>query len=103
MAAIQCFADIISAASHVMEPYDLWWKAAGQKFGDRAPRGRIPGAAGYATLVGQTFTPDVFAAGVDLVGISNIITSFNSIPPTGHRRRPSLCGAWATRTRRRSF
>jgi dipeptidyl aminopeptidase/acylaminoacyl peptidase len=36
---------------------------------------------GYATLVGLTFTPDVFAAGVDLVGISNIITWFNSIPP----------------------
>jgi len=36
---------------------------------------------GYATLVGLTFTPEVFAAGVDLVGISNIITWFNSIPP----------------------
>jgi dipeptidyl aminopeptidase/acylaminoacyl peptidase len=36
---------------------------------------------GYATLVGLTFTPDVFAAGVDLVGISNIITWFNNIPP----------------------
>ena len=41
---------------------------------------------GYATLVGLTFTPEVFAAGVDLVGISNIITWFNSIPPTGRRR-----------------
>jgi dipeptidyl aminopeptidase/acylaminoacyl peptidase len=36
---------------------------------------------GYATLVGLTFTPDVFAAGVDLVGISNLLTWFNSIPP----------------------
>jgi dipeptidyl aminopeptidase/acylaminoacyl peptidase len=36
---------------------------------------------GYATLVGLTFTPEVFAAGVDLVGISNIITWFNSTPP----------------------
>ncbi|CAN5446424.1 S9 family peptidase [soil metagenome] len=36
---------------------------------------------GYATLVGLTFTPDVFAAGVDVVGPSNIITLLNSIPP----------------------
>ena len=36
---------------------------------------------GYATLVGLTFTPDVFAAGVDLVGISNLVTWFNTIPP----------------------
>lgn len=36
---------------------------------------------GYATLVGLTFTPDTFACGVDIVGPSNIITLFNSIPP----------------------
>jgi dipeptidyl aminopeptidase/acylaminoacyl peptidase len=36
---------------------------------------------GYATLVGLTFTPEVFAAGVDLVGISNLMTWFKSIPP----------------------
>jgi dipeptidyl aminopeptidase/acylaminoacyl peptidase len=36
---------------------------------------------GYATLVGLTFTPDVFVAGVDLVGISNIVTWFKTIPP----------------------
>jgi dipeptidyl aminopeptidase/acylaminoacyl peptidase len=36
---------------------------------------------GYATLVGLTFTPEVFAAGVDIVGPSNIITLLNSIPP----------------------
>jgi dipeptidyl aminopeptidase/acylaminoacyl peptidase len=36
---------------------------------------------GYATLVGLTFTPDVFAAGVDIVGPSNIITLMKSIPP----------------------
>ena len=29
---------------------------------------------GYATLVGLTFTPEVFVAGVDLVGISNLVT-----------------------------
>lgn len=36
---------------------------------------------GYATLAGLTFTPDVFACGVDIVGPSNLITLLNSIPP----------------------
>lgn len=35
---------------------------------------------GYATLVGLTFTPDVFACGVDIVGVSNLITLLESIP-----------------------
>jgi dipeptidyl aminopeptidase/acylaminoacyl peptidase len=36
---------------------------------------------GYATLVGLTMTPDVFACGVDIVGPSNINTLLRSIPP----------------------
>jgi dipeptidyl aminopeptidase/acylaminoacyl peptidase len=36
---------------------------------------------GYATLVGLTFTPEVFAAGVDIVGPSNLVTLMQSIPP----------------------
>lgn len=36
---------------------------------------------GYATLVGLTFTPEVFACGVDIVGPSNIITLLESVPP----------------------
>lgn len=35
---------------------------------------------GYATLVGLTMTPEVFACGVDIVGPSNIITLLESIP-----------------------
>ena len=35
---------------------------------------------GYATLVGLAFTPDVFAAGVDLVGPSNLVTLAKSNP-----------------------
>jgi uncharacterized protein len=38
MAATRDFTHVISADSHVMEPYDLWWKAVGQRFGDRTPR-----------------------------------------------------------------
>ena len=36
---------------------------------------------GYATLVGLTFTPDVFACGVDIVGPSSIVTLLKTIPP----------------------
>ncbi len=36
---------------------------------------------GYSTLAGLTFTPEVFACGVDLVGPSNLITFIESIPP----------------------
>lgn len=36
---------------------------------------------GYAALVGMTFTPDVFAAGVAGVGISNLVSWYHSIPP----------------------
>jgi dipeptidyl aminopeptidase/acylaminoacyl peptidase len=36
---------------------------------------------GYATLVGLTFTPDVFACGVDIVGPSNLVTLLSTIPP----------------------
>ena len=36
---------------------------------------------GYATLAGVAFTPDLYAAGVSIVGPSNIITLLNSIPP----------------------
>lgn len=35
---------------------------------------------GYAALVGLTFTPEVFACAVDIVGPSNLITLFESIP-----------------------
>ena len=35
---------------------------------------------GYATLAGVTFTPDVYAAGVSIVGPSNLITLLESIP-----------------------
>jgi dipeptidyl aminopeptidase/acylaminoacyl peptidase len=35
---------------------------------------------GYAALVGLTFTPDVFACGVAIVGPSSLLTLVNSIP-----------------------
>ncbi|MGH9189364.1 MAG: S9 family peptidase [Acidimicrobiales bacterium] len=36
---------------------------------------------GYAALVGATFTPEVFACAVDIVGPSNLKTLIESIPP----------------------
>lgn len=36
---------------------------------------------GYATLAGLTFTPDLYACGVDYVGVSNLFTFMKSIPP----------------------
>jgi dipeptidyl aminopeptidase/acylaminoacyl peptidase len=36
---------------------------------------------GYATLAGVTFTPDLYAGAVDIVGPSNLITLLESIPP----------------------
>ncbi|MFC1565605.1 prolyl oligopeptidase family serine peptidase [Candidatus Neomarinimicrobiota bacterium] len=36
---------------------------------------------GYATLAGVTFTPDLYACGVDLWGMSNYFTFYNSFPP----------------------
>src|SRR2546428_713799 len=35
---------------------------------------------GYATLVGLTFTPEVFACGVDLFGMSNLVTQLEGRP-----------------------
>ena len=36
---------------------------------------------GYATLAGLAFTPDVYACGVDYVGVSNMFTFMKTIPP----------------------
>ena len=36
---------------------------------------------GYATLAALTFTPDLYAAGVDYVGVSNIFTFIKAFPP----------------------
>ncbi len=36
---------------------------------------------GYATLAGVTYTPNLYACGVDYVGVSNLFTFMNTIPP----------------------
>ena len=53
-----------------------------QEIADR-DRVAIMGASygGYATLVGLTFTPEVFACGVDIVGPSSLNTLLDTVPP----------------------
>ncbi len=36
---------------------------------------------GYAVLAGLTFTPDLYACGIDYVGVSNIFTLLETLPP----------------------
>lgn len=45
---------------------------------------------GYAVLAGLAFTPDVYAAGVSLVGPSNLLTLLDSIPPYWEAMRTTL-------------
>lgn len=46
---------------------------------------------GYATLVGLSFTPEVFACGVDCVGPSNLVTLVESFPAYW---KPFLSSRW---------
>ena len=45
---------------------------------------------GYATLVGLTFTPDLFACGVDIVGPSNLATLLEHPPADWSRMMPTV-------------
>lgn len=36
---------------------------------------------GYAALAGVTFTPDLYACAVDYVGVSNLLTFMETVPP----------------------
>jgi dipeptidyl aminopeptidase/acylaminoacyl peptidase len=47
---------------------------------------------GYATLAGVTFTPDLYAAAVDIVGPSNLITLLDAIPPYWEAGRKQFYG-----------
>lgn len=49
---------------------------------------------GYATLVGMTFTPEVFACGVDIVGPSSLVTLIESFPEYW---KPFLEATWYKR------
>jgi dienelactone hydrolase len=53
-----------------------------EKIADPKRVGILGGSyGGYATLAGVAFTPDLYAAAVDIVGPSNLITLMESIPP----------------------
>jgi dipeptidyl aminopeptidase/acylaminoacyl peptidase len=64
---------------------DLTWGAKyliAQGIADPKRIGIMGGSyGGYATLAGVTFTPDTYAAAVDIVGPSNLVTLLETIPP----------------------
>lgn len=45
---------------------------------------------GYAVLAGLAFTPDLYACGVDYVGVSNLFTFMETIPPYWEPLKPML-------------
>jgi dipeptidyl aminopeptidase/acylaminoacyl peptidase len=54
----------------------------GQGIADSSRIGIYGGSyGGYAVLAGLAFTPDLYACGVDYVGVSNIFTLLQTIPP----------------------
>ena len=73
---------------------DITWGAKyliAQGIADPKRIGIIGGSyGGYATLAGVTFTPDLYAAAVDIVGPSNLITLLDSFPPYWEQIRKML-------------
>ena len=66
--------------------------AVEQGYADRDRVAIVGGSyGGYAALVGVTFTPDVFAAAVDYVGISSLANFMRTLPPVA---RPHLANNW---------
>lgn len=66
--------------------------AIGQGIADRERIGIYGGSyGGYATLVGLTFTPEVFACGVSYVGPSSLVTLIESFPAYW---RPFMESTW---------
>ena len=65
--------------------------AARSGIADPAKIGIFGGSyGGYAALVGMSFTPDTFACGVDEVGVANLVTFQETIPPAWDSFRPQL-------------
>ena len=63
-----------------------------QGYADPGRVGILGGSyGGYAALVGVTFTPDVFAAAVDYVGISDLANFMRTLPAIA---RPHLANNW---------
>lgn len=50
---------------------------------------------GYATLAGVAFTPDLYRAGVDIVGPANLVTLLEAIPPYWEAGRKIMCSRMA--------
>ncbi|HTN76859.1 MAG TPA: alpha/beta fold hydrolase [Pirellulaceae bacterium] len=74
--------------------------AVEEKIADKDKVAIIGGSyGGYATLVGLTFTPDLFACGVDVVGPSSLLTLMQNPPPYWASFMPVMkqrVGDWET-------
>jgi dipeptidyl aminopeptidase/acylaminoacyl peptidase len=65
--------------------------AIAAKVADSAKIAIVGGSyGGYATLVGMTRNPDIYACGIDLVGPSNLETLVRSFPPYWESIRPKF-------------
>jgi len=49
---------------------------------------------GYAALAGVTFTPDLYACGIDFWGISNYFTFYNNFPPQWKKYMGEINRRW---------
>ncbi|WP_234330066.1 alpha/beta hydrolase family protein [Streptomyces viridochromogenes] len=55
--------------------------AVAEGYADRDPAAIFEGSyGGYAALAGVSFTPDVFAAAIDVCGSSNLVTFLRTVP-----------------------
>jgi dipeptidyl aminopeptidase/acylaminoacyl peptidase len=73
--------DIVAARTHL----------AGLDWVDGERIGVIGGSyGGYLTAAALTFRPEVFAAGVDIFGVTNWVRTLKSIPPWWEANRRSL-------------
>ncbi|WP_238588953.1 alpha/beta hydrolase family protein [Pseudonocardia sp. HH130629-09] len=69
--------------------------AVGRGLADPERIGIVGGSyGGYATLVAVSFTPDVFAAAVDYVGISDLVSFAKSVPPFVRRNLTNFWGRY---------
>ena len=70
---------IISGDSHIIEPFDLWTNALGNKHGDKLPRV----VEGYEDLTGQYFFTGIEYLNVDLLDPADAAESSGELKGLG--------------------
>jgi hypothetical protein len=64
---------------------NVWIRGVDQTHDDAVPVTHDTRCWGYAALVGIATTPDLFAAAVDYVGVSDLVTALRALPPFTRR------------------